>query len=178
VRDDLANHARAKCYGLTGGKSTNTKARFQSVAGQELSPTHASLRSTTSIMIALRTPCEGKRAAQSITRCLVAHQRRQLTSEQLVHQQQALRRGKSELLIPTSLAPGQAVKYPNSVTVWNLPAVPRLSPYVPGPCRACCRRKTSEKSVICSDLKLVSCFPGEPSRGWSQRFAESWSAIT
>jgi hypothetical protein len=28
-----------------------TKARFQSVAGQELSPTHASLRSTTSIMI-------------------------------------------------------------------------------------------------------------------------------
>ena len=53
-----------------------TKARFQSVAGQELSPTHASLRSTTSIMIASsNSPGKGERAAQSIARCFTAHQR-------------------------------------------------------------------------------------------------------
>src|SRR5215831_6592952 len=43
---------RARHFALVEKVPCPTKARFQSVAGQELSPTHASLRSTTSIMIA------------------------------------------------------------------------------------------------------------------------------
>src|ERR1022692_491691 len=35
--------------------------------------------------------------------------------------------------------------------------------------------KDQRKSEMCSDLKLVICFPGEPSIGWSQRLSASWS---
>src|SRR5262249_7030387 len=50
--------------------------RFQSVSSSELSPTHASLRSTTSIMIASsNSPLKGEQSAQSIARCSTAHQR-------------------------------------------------------------------------------------------------------
>jgi hypothetical protein len=31
----------------------------------------------------------------------------------------------------------------------------------------------SVKVSICSDLKLVICLPGDPSRGWSKRFSAS-----
>jgi hypothetical protein len=53
-----------------------TKARFQSVTGLELSPTHASLRSTTSIMIASsNSPAKGSGLPNRFTRCSTAHQR-------------------------------------------------------------------------------------------------------
>ena len=66
---------RARHFALLEKVPYPTKARSQSVSGRELSPTHASLRSKRSIMIASSNSPRGERAAQSITRCLTAHQR-------------------------------------------------------------------------------------------------------
>src|SRR5713101_4854920 len=67
---------RARHFALVEAVPYQPKARSQSVSGQELSPTHASLRSTTSIMITTsNSPAKGERDTQSITRCLTSHHR-------------------------------------------------------------------------------------------------------
>src|SRR6266852_239120 len=67
---------RARHFALVEAVPYQPKARSQSVSGQELSPTHASLRSTTSIMITTsNSPVKGSGIPQSITRCLTSHHR-------------------------------------------------------------------------------------------------------
>src|SRR5713101_7872036 len=67
---------RARHFALVEAVPYQPKARSQSVSGQELSPTHASLRSTTSIMITTsNSPVQRERDTQSITRCSTSHHR-------------------------------------------------------------------------------------------------------
>ena len=67
---------RARHFALVDAVPYQPRARSQSVSGQELSPTHASLRSTTSIMITTsNSPVQRERDTQSITRCSTSHHR-------------------------------------------------------------------------------------------------------
>ena len=67
---------RERHFALAEAVPYQPKARSQSVSGQELSPTHASLRSTTSIMITTsNSPVKRERDTHSITRCLTSHHR-------------------------------------------------------------------------------------------------------
>src|SRR5207253_4871016 len=73
----LTRALRGAChFALVEAVPYQPKARSQSVSGQELSPTHASLRSTTSIMITTsNSPVQRERDTQSITRCSTSHHR-------------------------------------------------------------------------------------------------------